>query len=400
VRIFCTRLPVAYFDIATKTTANKFCIRPTMNAQLIAPGHHAPTKNKALSRVDVVLIGARGKVGTAFREQLAGAQQRLCESIGLDISLLAAYDRHGFAFSLAGLSPDTIQDDFLARNDHDTQTLIQHLLSRKNLPAIVIDCTASDEIADLYPSLLAGGVAVVTANKRANSRSQDFYEALQHLALKNNTPYRYETTVGAAIPIVGPMQDLKWRGEKIQSVQGVLSGSLSYILYRLHQGIDFSQSVLEARELGYTEPDPFEDLSAQDLGRKLLVLAREAGFVIEPEDLKITPLLDAPKNNEALETTLKKHDASWRARIEAADARDERWVVLAEASHDEAKIGLQRVPLSSPFARLRPGQNLVRISTERQHAIPLELCGAGAGPEITAAGVLSDVILAARQLAI
>jgi homoserine dehydrogenase len=369
-----------------------------MNAQLIAHDYHVSSTQKGLSRVDIVLIGARGKVGTAFRQQLASTQKRLRESIGLDISLLAAYDRHGFAFSLAGLSPNTIQDDFLERNSHDTQTLLQHLLSRKHLPAIVIDCTASDEIADLYPSLLAGGVAVVTANKRANSRSQYFYETLQHLAQKNNTPYRYETTVGAAIPIIGPMQDLKWRGEKIHSVQGVLSGSLSYILYRLHQGIDFSQAVLEARELGYTEPDPFEDLSAQDLGRKLLVLAREAGFLIEAGDISITPILRHPQGNETLENTLKKHDASWRARILAAEARDERWIVLAEASREEARIGLQRVPLSSPFARLRPGQNLVRITTERQNAIPLELCGAGAGPDITAAGVLSDIILAAKHL--
>jgi homoserine dehydrogenase len=371
-----------------------------MNAQLAIQKLPLTSPQRAISRVDIVLIGARGKVGSAFRKQLAAAQVRLQEEFDLDISLLAAYDRHGFAFSLAGLSADAIEADLAARTQNDAQTLLQHLISRNGLPALVVDCTASDEVTDLYPSLLAGNVGIVAANKRANSRSLDFYTTLQHLARKNKTPYRYETTVGAAIPIIAPMQDLQWRGEKIHSVQGVLSGSLSYILHRLHEGIDFSQAVLEARDLGYTEPNPFEDLNAEDLARKLLVLAREAGFLIEASDIDVRPILSKSNDDETLETTLKKHDASWRTRIEAAEARNERWIVLAEATADTASIGLQRVPLTSPFARLRPGQNLVRIITERQQSIPLELCGAGAGPEITAAGVLSDVILAARQIAV
>jgi homoserine dehydrogenase len=368
-----------------------------VNAQLKPLTHAVKTRNT--KRIDLILIGARGQVGSALRRQLAAVQTKLKQQSALDLRLLASYDRRGFAFELSGLNPVDVESQLLPRANGDAERLFSQRGNHRELPAIVIDCTASDEIADLYPQLLSSGIGIVTANKRANSRSQDFYQLLQDIAHDQHVPYRYETTVGAAIPILGPLQDLVTRGEKIESLQGVLSGSLSYILDRVHQGVAFSDAVLKARELGYTEPDPFDDLLAKDLVRKLVVLAREAGFQLEPEQINLDTIAKAPKDeNYNLQTFLQQQDPYWKARVHAAKERGQKWVVLAEVNHLGARVTLTVVPEHSAFAQLAPGQNLVRIQTNHQQHLPLTLSGAGAGPEVTAAGVLSDVIAAAKSL--
>jgi homoserine dehydrogenase len=367
-----------------------------VNAQLKAATHYP--RIQAAKRLDLILIGARGQVGTALRHQLAAVQSQLKDQHHLDLRLLAAYDRRGFAFELSGLDPLQVEAQLQARSEGDAERLFVQRSHHHELPAIVIDCTASDEIADQYPQWLSSGIGIVTANKRANSRNQAYYELLKRTARNSHTPYRYETTVGAAIPIIGPIQDLVARGEKIHSLQGVLSGSLSYILDRVHQGAAFSDAVLEARAKGYTEPDPFDDLLAKDLVRKLLVLARESGFQLEPEQVSVDAIASPPKHaTDDLKTVLREQDPYWAARVQAAKDRSQKWVVLADIERDKARVSLTVVPERSPFALLAPGQNLVRIQTERQQQLPLILSGAGAGPEVTAAGVLSDIIAAAKQ---
>ncbi len=335
-------------------------------------------------RVDLVLVGARGQVGSAFRQRLAGQQHALRLALGVDLALLATLDQRGFAFDLQGLVPDRCHVDLRAREPGDLEHLLAHLVRPGAAPALFIDCSASDEITDLYPRLLAGGVGVVAANKRANARPLAFYRELQRLAHHHETPYRYETTAGAAIPLLEPLRDLRQRGERVRSIRGVLSGSLSYILARVQDdGLEFSEAVAEAGRLGYTEPDPSEDLCLRDVSRKLLGLAREAGFALEAQDLTIVPLQD---------------DGNWQARVTKAKQRGERWVVLADADERGGRIGPQCLPGASPFANLRPGQNLVQVTTDLQDSVPLSLSGPGAGPAVTAAGVFSDVLAAARQL--
>jgi aspartokinase/homoserine dehydrogenase 1 len=332
-----------------------------------------------------VLVGARGQVGSAFRRRLAQQQAALKRELGLDLVLLAGLDRRGFAFDLQGLAPDRIESHLQAREHADLEHLLAHLVRPGSAPALLIDCSASEEITDLYPRLLAGGVGVVTANKRGNARALTFYRELQRLSLRHDAPYRYETTAGAAIPVLGPLRDLRQRGERVSSIRGVLSGSLSYILARVQDdGLDFSTAVIEAGALGYTEPDPSEDLCLRDVTRKLLGLAREAGFALDADGIEVEPLAD---------------DGHWPERVRAARARGERWVVLAEADERGGRIGLRCLPADSPFSTLRPGQNLVQVTTDLQREVPLSLAGPGAGPEITAAGVFSDVLAAARQLA-
>ncbi|MCF7222340.1 hypothetical protein L3V18_11160 [Lysobacter sp. TLK-CK17T] len=348
-------------------------------------------------RVDLILIGARGKVGAAFRQLLARQQLALLAEVNLDLRLLAAFDRRGFAFDAIGLAPGSLEGAMYARAGADVERLIEFVATRAGVPTIAVDCTASDEIADLYPQLFDKGIGVVAANKRANARTLAFYHGLQRSAREHGVPYRYETTVGSAIPLLGPLRDLRLRGERVESLQGVLSGSLSYILHRMHEGCPFSAAVVEARDLGYTEPDVMEDLRAIDLSRKLLVLAREAGFSMEVDDMRVELLGDLQIDVDDVVPALQLLDDGWRIRVEAALARGERWVAVAEATPDAARIGLHSLPAHSPFAQLAPGQNLIEIRTELQDRMPLRVSGPGAGVEITAAGVLSDAVSAAMH---
>lgn len=195
-----------------------------------------------------------------------------------------------------------------------------------------------------------------------------------------SVPYRYETTVGAAMPLLGPLRDLRLRGERVLSLQGVLSGALSYMLHRLHEGCTFSAAVTEARALGYIESNPLEGPHATDLSRKLLVLGREAGFAFELEDLLIEPLVDLEiAEDDDLIPALQTQDAAWKKRISEAHDPNERWIMLVEANSEGGHVGLRSVPVHSPFAQLSPRQNIISIHTELQD------------------GMLSDVIAAAIQ---
>lgn len=352
------------------------------------------------SRIDLLLLGARGRVGSAFRERLAARQAALRREAGLDLRLRAAWDRRGLAEASEGLPPLALEAHLDVFDATALEAAIAVVTAPGSAPCLLIDCSACPAVADRYPDWLARGIGIVTANKEANARELAFYRRLGRIARQTGTPYRFETTVGAAIPLLGPLRDLALRGERVRAVQGVLSGSLSFLLERLHAGATFSTALAEAERLGYTEPDPGEDLRAADLVRKLLVLAREAGFGIEVDAVEVTPFSAAAAAHRAdWRERLAAEDALWAQRIAAALAAGQRWVMLAEVDADAARVGLRLLPQDHPFARLPAGQNLVRIETELQQERPLWLGGPGAGPAVTAAGLLSDVIAAAEALA-
>jgi aspartokinase/homoserine dehydrogenase 1 len=354
--------------------------------------------NVFFNPVELVLLGARGQVGSALRRRLQRELPGLRERAGLELRLVAACDRRGFAFDADGLAPAGLEPALSPREPGDLERVFARAAHGR--PLLLVDCTASDEVADRYLPLLEAGIGVVGANKRANSRCFASWQRLQRAARECGAPYRYETTAGAAIPLLGPLRDLRLRGERVHALHGVLSGSLSYLLHRLHEGCDFSAAVAEAQALGYTEPDPLEDLRAIDLARKLLVLSRECGFALEPEALQVEALFTPRAGDQRpLAVQLADADGDWRARIAAAEARGERLLVLAEVDAGGGRIGVRAVPAGSQFGRLLPGQNLVCVRTELQDATPLSLGGPGAGAEVTAAGVYSDVLAAAAELA-
>jgi aspartokinase/homoserine dehydrogenase 1 len=349
--------------------------------------------------VQLVVAGARGQVGSALCAQLARERAALREALDLDLRIAIGFDRHGLARASRDGSVGA-QDHYAPRREGDIAAVLDALSRRGSAATLVVDCTASEEIADLYAPLLSAGVGVVAANKHANSRSHADWRHLQDCARRGRAPWRYETNVGAAIPVLGPLRDLRLRGERVLALDGLLSGSLAHVLSRLHAGVAFSEAVQEARRLGYTEPDPLEDLCARDLARKALVLGRECGFALEPAAVRVTPLVDAAVAARAgLDAALAAEDGAWRARIDDERATGDRWVMLVHVDAGGASIGPARVGAGSAFAALPAGQNLLHVRTPLQDATPLVLGGPGAGPAVTAAGVLSDILVAACELA-
>lgn len=346
--------------------------------------------------IDIVLIGARGRVGSALRARLATTSDAVQASLGLALGLRAACDRRALAEHPQCLDPLKIDAFLQPRRRGDLDALRQRLTDAGRA-AILVDCTASDEVAGSYPDWLDAGFAVVGANKHAGARPLAFYRPLQAHALRGL--WRYETTVGAAIPLLAPLRDLRLRGERVRAVRGLLSGSLSYLMSRLHEGAPFSEAVIEARDLGYTEPDPLQDLGGLDVARKLLILGREAGFELEAGQIEVEPLSPlAEVESESLKAALATFDDEWIERIAAAQARGQRLVVVGEIGPEGGRVGVQALPAADVLASARPRENVLEINTDLQHAPPLTLRGAGAGAEVTAAGVFSDILAAASCL--
>jgi aspartokinase/homoserine dehydrogenase 1 len=352
-------------------------------------------QGRELPVVQVALIGARGQVGSALRALLARERAGIAARTGLDLRLRVALDRHGVALAPEGL-PASIPDSAWSARSPEDWARERARWTSSPTPVVLVDCTASDEIAAEYESLLTAGVGVVTPNKRAGAGCLARYRRLRALADAGAAPWRYETTVGAALPVLSSLRSLVDRGERVLSIEGVLSGSLSYILARLHEGAAFSRAVDEARSRGYTEPDPREDLAALDLTRKLVILARECGAALDADQVAVEPLVDVARWSP--DSADGATDFAWRQRADDAEARGRRLVAVVSWDVHGARVGVRAEALDSPLARVRAGENLLRIRTEFHDRLPLLVAGPGAGPEVTAAGVLSDLIAAAREL--
>lgn len=314
-------------------------------------------------RTGIVLAGPRGRVATAFRQLLASRD---------DLRLAGVLDRH------------------------DDWDRLLDLCGRER--PIFVDCTASPEIASRYEELLRRGIPVVTPNKLANAGRLSDWRRLQELS--KEVPYRYETTVGAALPVLRTISDLRRAGDRLLGVSAVLSGTLSFVLHRVESGVPFSRAVREAYERGYTEPHPAEDLSGEDVARKLLILLREAGFGLEREDILGEPLVpDLPLEPDPgrFLDLLAPWDGVWAERAARARERGERLLYLASFDGVVPRVGFMALPADHPVARGGPGESVIVYRTERYRDLPLTIAGPGAGPEVTATGVMSDVLRAAAH---
>lgn len=351
----------------------------------------------ATRHVQLLIAGHTGQIGSELC-RLLHAQERHLQARRIRLQVAGRFNRSEFLWD----EPGSGVTERFTRDACDWPQILRRFLGATHGPRVFVDCTAGKVFSEHYPELLRHGIGIVTPNKLANSASQASYTELHTLACQYHTPFCYETSVGAALPVLGPIADLVCAGDLVKRIEALLSGTLSFIFRRVNNGERFSMAVREARARGYTEPHPAADLAGADSGRKLLILLREAGLSWEPEQVQVEslvpPELAAEKDPERFLSGLVAQDAAWAERAEAAHRRSLRLVYLARFDGCSANVGITHVANDDPFALLAPGENLIRIWTDRYHPVPLSIAGPGAGPELTAAGVFTDIFKAAHEL--
>ena len=269
---------------------------------------------------------------------------------------------------------------------------------------VIIDCSASEKVAAHYEEWMRQGIHVITPNKRANSGPYAYYARLRELGRKSYTHYFYEATVGAGLPIISTLQSLRDSGDRITSIEGVFSGTLSYIFNTYNPAAaSFSEVVRKAKELGYTEPDPRDDLSGTDVARKVVILARESGLKLELCDVPVQSLVPEALRGASAEEYMRRlpefdDDMAARAAEAAAAGEVLRYVGIVDPGPLGSRVELRRYPASHPFASLTGSDNMLSFRTTRYATNPLIVRGPGAGAEVTAGGVFADLLRLAAYL--
>ncbi len=341
-----------------------------------------------------------GTVGANLIEQIRSQQPTLMKESRLKLNVVGIASSRNAIFDRDGIDLDNYMEKLKASEPSDTQKLLEGIIGMNIFNAVFVDCTASYEVAGLYQSLLENNVSVIAANKVAASGNYDDYMKLKRTALSRGVKYRFETNVGAGLPIIGTINDLKNSGDKILKIEAVLSGTLNYIFNALSADVPFSKTVLQAKELGYAEPDPRIDLSGKDVIRKLVILTREAGYKIEQEDVEKNLFVPDEYFEGSVEDFWKKLpalDAGFEEKRKVLEAEGSRWRFVArmEALEDgsvKASVGLTTVPSNHSFYELEGSNNIVTLTTARYKEYPMLIQGYGAGASVTAAGVFANIM--------
>ncbi len=344
-----------------------------------------------------LFIVGTGLIGSALLEQIRRQARFLRERRRLEIRVVGLANSRRMLFEQEGINLEQWRAALEQSSQPFSMAGFVEQMERLNLPnAVFIDNTAAEEVTRYYDRILEASISISTPNKLATSAPWQRYQQLKHIAERRGALWRYETNVGAGLPIISTLSDLIHSGDRVLRIEGVLSGTLSFLFNHFTEGCRFSEIVNEARQRGLTEPDPREDLSGADVRRKVLILAREVGLPLELDDIPVAPLLPAicyeAPSVEAFMKELRQHDDYFEAlRAEAAQqGRILRWVACVEDG--KASVGLQRVGPEHPFYGLNGSDNMVVFTTERYFERPLVVRGPGAGAEVTAAGVFAEVI--------
>jgi aspartokinase/homoserine dehydrogenase 1 len=352
--------------------------------------------------ISVGVVGA-GLIGGAFLDQLARRIERLRAERGIDLRVRAVMNSRRMLLDERGVGLEGWREALASsETEADLVRLVEHVRAEHLPHAVVIDATASDEIPLHYDAWLARGLNIITPNKKANSGPFSRYRALREAARRHGRHFLYETNVGAGLPVIHTLRDLTETGDEVRRVEGVLSGTLSFIFNSLDGTRTFSEVVRDARERGFTEPDPREDLSGTDVARKLIILAREMGLGVELADVSVESLVPEDLRGAGVEEFmdgLVRHDRAMSETLAAARSRGEALRYVGRIDEDgRLSAGLRPFPLDHPFANLQGSDNIISFGTARYDAQPMIVRGPGAGPEVTAAGVFSDLLRLASFL--
>ncbi|PAU94492.1 hypothetical protein CK503_06760 [Aliifodinibius salipaludis] len=354
--------------------------------------------NNAISKTKPVIdlfIAGTGAVGKTLLNQL-----NKLKTTDIEFRLIGTCNSRNTLWNTDGINLDTTLNwDEAEQTNWDT--LLDKLTKNQHRDLIFVDATGSEEVARLYPKLFANTIHVVTPSKLANTFEQSFFDKLQSLIQKHHSSFNYETTVGAGLPVISTIEELQSTGNKITEISGVVSGTMTYLFNQLEQDVPFSKAIADARKKGYAEPDPRDDLSGEDVARKFLTLARTLGIKIEREELQVESLIPKELKDVDGKTFLGKlsdYDSEWKQRIRSAQERNETLRYTGKLKDGNITIGIESVPQDSPLGQLKGTDNLIQIYSEFYNQTPLVIQGPGAGKEVTAAGVLSDILKTVEQL--
>ena len=343
-----------------------------------------------------LFIAGIGTVGGNLLDQIRIQRPKLMEQNGLKLNVVGISNSKKARFLREGINLDNYREELrLHGEDSNPQHLCDEILKMNIFNSVFVDCTASPEVAALYGTLMNNNVSVVAANKEAASSPYENYIKLKETARHRDIKFLFETNVGAGLPIINTMNDLINSGDHILKLEAVLSGTLNYIFNTISADIPFSKAIQMAMESGYSEPDPRIDLCGKDVIRKLVILAREAGYRVEQSDVKRNLFIPESFFEGSLEDfwrqvqTLDSHFEQQRQQLEA-EGKHFRFVARME--NGACEVGLQAVDSHHPFFDLEGSNNIIMISTERYHEYPMIIKGYGAGADVTAAGVFADII--------
>jgi len=346
--------------------------------------------------LNLFLVGT-GLIGNTLLEMVHAQFTKLASENKLEINVEAVANSKKMLFSEEGLKPTEAIALMKEKGEEmKMSSFVEKMLALNKPNSIFVDCTSSEEVTDFYEQILAANISIVTPNKKANSGAQQKYEKLRATAFQRGAKFLFETNVGAGLPVINTLNDLLLSGDKVFSIEGVLSGTLNFIFSNYSTGQKFSDVVKEAKAKGYTEPDPRDDLSGMDVARKILILSREAGLKLDLKDIEVQNLVPEDcqkvKGVDDFFKALEKHDGAFEKLLASATAKKEKLRYKAVLRDGKVKVGLESVNEQHPFYSLSGSDNIILLTTERYHERPMVIRGPGAGAAVTAAGVFADII--------
>ncbi|MGA2407946.1 MAG: bifunctional aspartate kinase/homoserine dehydrogenase I [Bacteroidales bacterium] len=343
-----------------------------------------------------LFIAGTGLVGSSLMKQLQKQQSTLISEHNLKINLMGVTNSRKMLIDKKGIPLENYRETLKTSGDKaDISGFIQQMTKLNLRNSVFIDCTADENVATRYSDILSRYVSIVTANKIACSSEYSYYQKLKTIASERGVRFMYETTVGAGLPIIKTINDLVLSGDKILKIEAVLSGTMNFIFNELSPQMPLSSAIRKAREKGYSEPDPRVDLSGTDVVRKILILAREAGYSIEREDVKVNKFLpdECFKGdlNDFFEK-VKEYDADFEQKRKELETMNRKWRFFATLEMGKANVELLTIGSDHPSFNLEGSNNIILLTTNRYNELPMVIKGYGAGADVTAAGVFADLM--------